>query len=139
MTRKKKIFLILTVVWLCFIFGHSMMPASTSHKESSALLQWLQQFLPFLSHKLLRKLAHFSIFAVLGALLYGLFRQYERFHLLKPIGAALCGAFTDETIQLFVPGRSGQVSDIWIDLSGAACMIFIVHLAAKITKQKITQ
>ena len=30
----------------------------------------------------------------------------------------LLTALTDETIQLFVPGRSGQVTDIWIDFSG---------------------
>jgi len=26
----------------------------------------------------------------------------------------------DETIQLFVAGRSGQISDVWLDMSGAA-------------------
>ena len=29
--------------------------------------------------------------------------------------------FVDETIQLFVEGRSGQVSDVWLDLAGALC------------------
>jgi len=138
MTKKKKIFLILVVAWVCFIFGHSMMPASASDKESSAILLFLQQFLPGLSHKLLRKLAHFSIFAVWGGLLYGLFRQYDRFCLIKPIGTALCGAFSDETIQLFVPGRSGQVSDMWIDLSGAICMILLVHFITTILRKKRT-
>ena len=28
--------------------------------------------------------------------------------------------FVDETIQLFVAGRSGQISDVWLDMSGAA-------------------
>ena len=26
--------------------------------------------------------------------------------------------FVDETIQLFTPGRSGQISDVWLDMSG---------------------
>ena len=39
--------------------------------------------------------------------------------------AALFVAFVDETIQLFVEGRSGQVSDIWIDIAGAALGIII--------------
>ena len=30
----------------------------------------------------------------------------------------LLTALTDETIQLFVPGRSSQVTDVWIDFSG---------------------
>ena len=28
--------------------------------------------------------------------------------------------FVDETIQLFVAGRSGQISDVWLGMSGAA-------------------
>ena len=28
--------------------------------------------------------------------------------------------FLDETIQLFTEGRSGQISDVWLDMSGAA-------------------
>lgn len=26
--------------------------------------------------------------------------------------------FVDETIQLFTEGRSGQISDVWLDMSG---------------------
>ena len=48
-------------------------------------------------------------------------RVYTR-HLLRhvswPILGGLLTALTDETVQLFVPGRSGQVTDIWIDFSG---------------------
>ena len=40
-------------------------------------------------------------------------------------------AFCDETIQLFVPGRSGQVSDMWIDVSGyllgMVCMLVLLQ------------
>jgi VanZ family protein len=36
-------------------------------------------------------------------------------------------ALGDETIQLFVPGRSGQISDVWVDLTGVAigCVLTI--------------
>ena len=27
--------------------------------------------------------------------------------------------FLDETIQLFTEGRSGQISDVWLDMAGA--------------------
>ncbi len=131
MKRKKTLYLVLVTVWLCFIFGHSLMPSSVSGKESSGLLQWLQKFLPLLTHNFLRKAAHFGIFAVLGGLLTMLYRQYENFHLCKPLMSALCCAFADETIQLFVPGRSGQIRDMWIDLGGAACAIFFLCFLAK--------
>ena len=39
-------------------------------------------------------------------------------HVSWPVLGGLLTALTDETIQLFVPGRSGQVTDIWIDFSG---------------------
>ena len=131
MTKRKKLFLVLTIAWLCVIFGHSLMPASVSGKESSGVLKWIQQFLPWLSHTLLRKLAHFGAFAVLGGLLFGLFRQCNSFHLLKPLGTAFSCAFTDETIQLFSPGRSSQVTDVWIDLAGAASAIALLLILAR--------
>ena len=39
-------------------------------------------------------------------------------HVSWPVLGGLLTALTDETIQLFVPGRSGQVTDIWIDFFG---------------------
>ena len=45
--------------------------------------------------------------------------------------AALC----DETIQLFVPGRSGQIADVWLDtagcLTGALLTLLIFRLCRK--------
>ena len=45
--------------------------------------------------------------------------------------AALC----DETILLFVPGRSGQIADVWLDtagyLTGALLTLLIFHLCRK--------
>ena len=36
--------------------------------------------------------------------------------------------FTDETIQLFVEGRSGQIGDVWLDMSGVLAGFLIVKL-----------
>ena len=53
--------------------------------------------------------------------------------------AALC----DETIQLFVPGRSGQITDVWLDtagyLTGALLTLLIFRLCRKRPKQRKTQ
>ena len=52
--------------------------------------------------------------------------------------AALC----DETIQLFVPGRSGQITDVWLDtvgyLTGALLTLLIFFLCRKRPKQRKT-
>ncbi len=122
----------LTILWLCVIFGHSMMPASVSDDESRGVLAIVQRFLPFVTHHMVRKLAHFSVFAVLGGLLTVTFWQLPRFSAMKPLGCALLSALTDETIQLFVEGRSGQISDVWLDAFGALLATLLLWLFLKI-------
>ena len=115
----RRIWWVLCIAWLAVIFGQSMLPAELSQAESTGLLARLAKALPFLTEALLRKLAHFSEFFVLGFLLAKCLPA--RFAL--PALLALLCALGDETIQLFVPGRSGQVRDIWIDFAGAAAAI----------------
>ncbi len=74
-----------------------------------------------LTMHIVRKLAHFCEYALEGFLLTLCLRVYTRHffkHVSWPMLGGLLTALTDETIQLFVPGRSGQVTDIWIDFSG---------------------
>ncbi len=136
MKKQQKIWIFLTVLCLCVIFGHSMMPASVSHQESASIFSRLGKLFPWLTHHLLRKLAHFSAFAMLGALLTGCFWHFKSFHLLKPLCCSLLAAFLDETIQLFVTGRSGQISDMWIDISGAAFGSIAIWLFLRYRKKK---
>lgn len=138
--KKFWLWLTLTIMWLCVIYGHSLMPASVSDGESGGIFQWLQQFLPWLTHNLVRKMAHFAIFAVLGGLLTGTFWSIDSLNVIKPLGCALVAALIDETIQLFVEGRSGQVSDIWLDFSGAlfgtACLALLFRFISKKSTKK---
>lgn len=117
------------VLWLGFIFSNSLRTASASSAQSAAVLS---VFLPLLKdlgaslegfHTLLRKLGHFTEFAVLGGLLT--YRRAVR----RPawagrvstlLLAGLLAALTDETLQLFSVGRSAQVADVWIDFAGVA-------------------
>lgn len=39
--------------------------------------------------------------------------------------AVLFMPFVDETIQLFVEGRSGQISDVWLDMAGIVTGIMV--------------
>lgn len=72
-----------------------------------------------------RRAAHGAHFSWPAALLPGTF-------------AALC----DETIQLFVPGRSGQITDVWLDtagyLTGALLTLLLFRLCRKRPKQRKT-
>ena len=50
--------------------------------------------------------------------------------------AVLAVPFLDETIQLFVDGRAGQISDVWLDVSGAVCGILFRKAAAVLLKKR---
>ena len=132
--KKGKIILgILIVAWLAVIWGHSMQPADVSAEESAGWLDVLYRIIPFITNDdngmyIVRKAAHFTEYAILGVLLalelaYFVKGWLRRFF--EPVAFALSASFIDETIQLFVEGRSGQVSDMWIDTAGAALGILI--------------
>lgn len=131
MTKRQKTFLALTALWLAVIWGHSMMPAEDSGNESNFLAEWLMQYLPWMNDYVIRKVAHFAEYMVLGGLVFGAFPQRGR---QAVTAAALTGvlvALFDETIQLFSPGRSGQISDVWLDFAGFALAQLILRLALR--------
>jgi VanZ family protein len=72
---------------------------------------------------IVRKGAHFSEYALLAcmfALHLIALRKKGKLLLLLPVGLSAIYASTDEFHQLFVAGRSGQITDVLIDTSGAA-------------------
>lgn len=127
---RQKILTGLIVLTLCFIWGNSLMPGTIS----GAISDWVGAVLSRLfggvvdttaGHGVLRKLAHGTEYLALGVELTLLLRlwQHRPWSLL-----ALCGISTalfDETIQLFVAGRSGQIRDVWIDLGGFCVGVLI--------------
>lgn len=121
----------LIVLNLAFIWGNSMLPGSESSQISGGLLQMLKELFPVLVNMgefLLRKLGHFSEFAMLGFLLarfFGLLEQKGIHAVTMPLLCGMLAALTDETIQTFVPGRGPSVVDVWIDTSGVAAGILI--------------
>ena len=128
MKTRRRVFLVLTILWLAVIWGHSMMPASESKAESGGIVAVLSQMLPWVTDRLVRKAAHFTEYAVLGGLVFGAFPQRGRTAVIEAVFAGFLAAFLDETIQLFSPGRSGQISDVWLDLAGFCLMQLILRL-----------
>ncbi len=134
--RKKRITTILMILWLCLIFGHSLMPGEVSSEESGFFTGMLLKLFPFAGSAenigfIVRKTAHFTEFMILGILLtVRFFDSFERFmkRFLILAAAGLTAAFIDETIQLFVKGRGSSVADMWVDLAGAATGILITCL-----------
>lgn len=146
--RFKSICFGLTLLIITFIFVHSSIPSEQSATESQSVLGVLQQFFNLfnldseLSEYILRKLAHFLEFAALGVMLTFCAYSLERFKTYKFFphitGAGLLIAVIDETIQMFVPGRACQVTDIWLDFSGilTGVIIMLIIFAIYIRNRK---
>ena len=134
MNKKKIILGILIALWLCLIWGHSLQPAIVSEAESGRILAFLGRIFPFLLNTefgmfIVRKSAHGAEYFILGILLCMYFSMNLRGVLNRLSVPVLVGtfvAFIDETIQLFVVGRSGEIRDMWIDFAGVALGTLIV-------------
>ncbi len=134
MDRKRWFWTLAVLLVTGFLFGNSMTPAVESSRQSghvlASALAWLKMLGldgEWLTEHLIRKTAHFMEYALYGAVLWNCLEAYELRQLLKGITLAWLGTMVplmDETIQLFTEGRSGQLSDVWLDMAGfwAGCV-----------------
>jgi VanZ family protein len=65
---------------------------------------------------------------MLGLLYCGRHRLVRRETPLHLMGFGLAVACIDETIQIFTPGRASSLIDVWIDASGFALGLAVIHL-----------
>ena len=89
---------------------------------------------------IIRKIAHFSIYTVVGILLMILFKTYNIGEMNGLSASLIIGviyASFDEIHQCFIPGRGPQVTDIVIDSMGVLFGILLVLLIQKIYKKII--
>ena len=134
--KRRRTFWVLTALWLLFVWGHSLLPASVSKEESGHWLALLQTWMPWLTSFLIRKAAHFVEYAVLGALLFG--AADVRRGLWFPPCFGLLAALADETVQLFALGRAGMVEDVWLDLAGFLTGWIVIGAIAYLFRQRKT-
>ncbi|MCD7928482.1 MAG: VanZ family protein [Oscillospiraceae bacterium] len=131
---------LLLAALLCFIWGNSMLSRAQSSQESAAVLAAVEPLLELVvgpgnvTEHLVRKLAHFTEFALLGALSVSLLTLLDRRrvrHLAAALTFGLACAAADETIQIF-SDRGNQLSDVALDFSGCltgALIVFFLALA----------
>lgn len=141
--RRMRLCSALLVCNLAFIWGNSLLPGEVSGAFSDWVKSILEGLFPIGEDSsdgegiLLRKLAHFTEFATLGALLgwhFGMRGKKQRF-------AAACGvtaACIDETIQMFVPDRGPGIRDVLIDSSGVLTGMLLLHLGHTYFQNKST-
>ena len=135
--KHKRLLIVLITFTLCFIWGNSLMPAFVS----GAISGYFKDIINLLLHEagnstalsgegVLRKIAHAAEFAALGTeltlIIFDKLKAKLSGLILRGLGAALI----DETIQLFVSGRSGQIKDVWIDFGGFIIGVLLVLIIA---------
>lgn len=151
---KKKIFLILFLLWMFVVFLFSSQNGISSSKTSGVIVNKVVEIITNIKDVpedeiksltstvsfYVRKAAHFSIYAVGGILMFLLLKQYNFSNIrafLCAVGICFCYAVSDETHQTLIAGRSGQFRDVCIDTAGATTgVLFAIVVGGIINKIK---
>lgn len=147
--RKKNflrgILIILIIIWAVFVFNMSNQQGTESSglsKKITAIFFKTEELIEIIE-PIIRKLAHFSEYAIGGALFISLFLTYDwslKKQISISIGIGIWYAILDEIHQLFVPNRSGNIIDVGIDSLGIICgvgfVIFIYRTYKKYKEKK---
>ncbi len=169
-TERKKILRLLVQIllpiacaaWVAFIFSNSLRTGEQSTEQSSTVVEVVQKvvqvFAPNSSiatatgpaydklHAVVRTLAHFAEFAVLGALLCWCYFAYTKkwsFVWLPLLGLLFVPA-VDELLQKWTDARAAQWSDYVVDVGGCLTgfvfawftLLFVTWLCGKIKNRK---
>ena len=132
-TKKRMLLCILLLIaLLAFIWGNSLTTGTQSGAMSGRVMAWINAILHVENaealHLVIRKMAHFTEFACLGAVLCWLFAMMgeKKGHLFcMPLFCGLLAACVDETIQIFTPDRGPSLIDVWIDTAGVSAGIIL--------------
>ena len=138
--------MIVTLLYIGFIFGHSATPAVYSSAESSWVTRLVNGFFHAvglgmirLSEGFIRKAAHFGEYTGLGILFvfslsrYAFFAGKNRWRL---IPAGFFVACIDEGIQYFTPGRNASMADVLLDTCGVLFGVLVCTAVLRIVKHK---
>ena len=92
------------------------------------------------TERIIRKIAHFSIYTLVGFLLMALFSTYENIKRKYQIYiSAIIGilyAISDEIHQSFTPGRGPKITDVFIDSLGVFFGMAVILLIVEIINRK---
>ncbi len=131
------------------IFGFSNQNSETSSRLSQKVANFVVEFIPSIKNmpepekenvvdrieSIIRKIAHYSIYTLVGILLMSLMSTYKIKELDRIAVSLIIGviyASIDEIHQAFVPGRGPLITDVILDSMGVLTGIFIVMLVYKI-------
>lgn len=129
--------LLIMIAMIMIIWGNSMVPGTGSSNISETVMRFIQGALAscglpwqWVTNFIVRKTAHFTEYMVLGIITTHAFdNAYARgrSRLLLIAAVLVLTPSIDETIQLFVSGRSGQPTDVLLDCCGAATGVLVSY------------
>ncbi|HEX4947085.1 MAG TPA: VanZ family protein [Blastocatellia bacterium] len=136
-------------LWMAaiFVFSTDLFSSGNTGGLIAKVLLWLS---PTMSdealqtaHFLIRKAGHFTVYAVLAWLVWRAFRagselRWRRQWALYTFFIVGIYALLDEYHQTFTTSRTGSLWDSMIDLTGGACMLFVLWLWS-LCKPKFTE
>ena len=146
---KRIIYTVLLVLWMIIIFMFSNQNANNSQSTSDKVISTIIEIVETVTNNeisedkrinviedtsfIVRKLAHFTIYFILGVLVYLTLTSY---HVNKTILFSILFCFiyacSDEIHQMFSDGRTAKLIDILIDTSGATIGCFIIKFFKRI-------
>lgn len=143
------ILLILLLGTFYIIFGFSSQNGEKSGELSSNITKFILEKMNYddienyekilkRTEIVVRKIAHFSIYTLVGLLLMSFVSTYKLKQNIRIIISLCIGilyATSDEIHQLFIPGRSGQITDVIIDTMGVLLGIIVLLTLLEIYKK----
>jgi len=125
----KRWFVVLPVAWMVVIFLFSHQPGNESAELSGSITVFIARIISGFgfqiekeaAHNIIRSLAHFLIFFVLGTLWCFSFRINGVKSMKAAVISTIIGvayAVVDEIHQSFIPGRACDIKDVFIDTVG---------------------
>lgn len=149
--KYKTIYLVLVLIWMLTVFMFSSQNGEQSQNTSGKVTQLIVEIITHNqniteSKKLelientdyyIRKLAHYSIYALGGILIYNYINTYNTSDKKVILISILIGgiyAISDESHQHFTSGRCASVLDVLIDSFGIITGIILINIIKKAKK-----
>lgn len=110
--------------------NHIYAPAETGSSKAQIQSSTLSEHNPII---VVKKLAHFGLFALLALFVWLRFKQPQG-QLLWGLSFLMVFAVATETLQALGKVRSSSLSDIGIDMAGAVVMLLIIALITKMKR-----
>ena len=151
----RAVFLLLIIISAVMIFMFSSQDASASAKTSESVTSKIVKIInPSQNGKteqeqaaalesiggVVRKIAHVLEFSFLGiwvSLFISTFSKKAVFMIAVSTAFCMVFAVLDEVHQIFVPGRSCEISDMAIDTVGALIGAAVIYLVITLTKKSV--